>query len=159
MRKIILVGALATASGVGAYLATRKKKIDRVLDKLKFSVNDVQNFKLSGGKLKADLYLRAHNPTNESLDVSTGFLTADTLRVYEKGTSKALAVSSLQINQIELPAGGFYDFPALSVEIPLLRGAVIALTQLTNNKSSFIDKLTIELDVKAMNYTKTITIN
>ncbi|TDQ22745.1 hypothetical protein [Tenacibaculum caenipelagi] len=159
MRKIVLMGALATASGFGAYLIMKKKKIDRVLDKLTFSVKDVKNFKISSGNLKADLYLRAQNPTNESLDVSTGFLTVDTLRVYEKGTSKTLAVSDLQINQIELPAGGFYDFPALSVKIPLLTGAIIALSQLTNNKSKFIDRLTIELDVKAMNYTKTITIN
>lgn len=159
MKKIVLIGFLGVVSGFAAYLAVRKKKVDRILDKLKFSVKDVKNFNISGGNLKADLYLRAQNPTKESLDISTGFLIADTLRVYEKGTKKTLAVSDLKLTEIELQAGGFYDFPALNVEIPLLTGAVIALSQLTNNKSSFIDKLTIELDVKALNYTKTITIN
>ena len=104
------------------------------------------------------MFLRASNPTSETISLNTGIIKAEELRVYEKDTTKILAVSDLQISEIELPAKGFYDFPALNIQIPLLTGAAIALNQLTSNKSSFIDKLTIELDIKAANFKKTITI-
>lgn len=158
MKKIFTVSFFALASGFGAYLLVQKNKIERVVDKLKFSIKDVQNFNISGGNLKADLFLRASNPTSETISLNTGILKAEELRVYEKDTTKRLAVSDLQISEIELPANGYYDFPALSIQIPLLTGAAIALNQLTSNKSSFIDKLTIELDIKAANFKKTITI-
>lgn len=159
MKKIITIGFLAFASGFTAYALTRKKKIERVIDKLKFSIKDIRGFNISGGKLVADVYLRAKNPTKDSIELNTGIIKADKLRVYEKGTKKILAVSDLQINEILLPANGNYDFPALKVQIPLLSGAIIAINHLTSNKKNFMDKLTIELDLEAANYKKTITIN
>lgn len=158
-KKIIVVGFGAIAVGFSAYLIARANKVQRVIDKLTFSVKEIKRIRISGGKLKADLYLKVHNPTNDSIDLKTGVLKADELRIYEKGTTKTLAKSSLEINEVYLPAKGYFNLPAVNIQIPLLTGAVMALNQITSNKQNFLDKLTIELDLKALDYKKTIKIN
>lgn len=156
LKKFLTIGFLAVGAGVGAYVATRKEEIESVVDKLKFKVKDVKNFGFSAGKLKADLYIEAINPTKNDISLNTGVLKADTLRVYEKSTNKLLAVSDLKLNQIEILSGGSYVFPKLEVKIPLITGAIIALTQLENEKTEFVERLAFELDMKALDYTQTI---
>ena len=160
MKKTIIgIGFIAFSAGFGAYLVTKGNKIKRVVDKLLFKVNSVKRIRISDGKLKADIYLKIENPTDENLEFKTGVLKADTVRVYERGTKKLLAESNLQINEVTILAGGYFQLPSVSVQVPLVTGAVMAINQLANKKTNIADKLTIELDLVVLNYKKTIQIN
>ncbi len=158
IKGLFTVGLIAVASGYGAYIYVKKQEIDEVLDKLKIYFKDIDNFRISGGKLKLNLYLKVHNPTKTDIDVDAGVVKADVLRVFEKETGKLLAFSKINVNRVVIPAGKMYDLPTLNIEIPLMQGAVLALQQVADNKTDFMERLRIELDLKAFGYTKTITL-
>lgn len=154
--KLLFVGLLASASAFGAYFLLRKKQVERVVNGLKINLVNVKNFTVSLKELTADIYLQAVNTTNESLHINTGLLKVNQLRVYDNENGKQLAVTNLETSKIDIPAGGVYKLPKITVEIPLITGAVIALNELTKNKSDFMNRLNFELDLKAMNYKKTL---
>lgn len=154
--KLFILGLLASASGIGTYMFLRKRKIERIVDSLKIKVVNIKNFDINLRELKADVYLQAINNTNENLNINTGVVKANQLRVYDNENSKQIAVSDLKTSKIDIPAGGIYYLPKVTVKIPLVTGAVIALNELTKKKSDFMKRLAFELDLQAMNYKKTL---
>lgn len=156
IKKTLGLCFISFIAGGTAYVAVRKNQLEKVIDKLKVSIADIQNFKLSAGSLKADVFLNINNPTNIDLTLNTGLLKAKKLKVHEKGTNKVLAVSEINTNDFKILAGDTYKTPAIAIEIPLITGAILALNQITNNKKDFISNLTFDLEVSILKYSKSI---
>lgn len=156
IKKLFSVSIVAALAGGAAYLFLRKKEVEEVFNKIKYSIADIRNIRVSESKLKAVVIIRATNTAEKDLDVSAGVFTLDTVRVYEKGTSKLLAKSQLNIDRLEIPSKDYYDLPPLEIGIPLINGAIIAIATILDKKTDFMDRLRFELDVKTLNYTKTI---
>ncbi|WP_233860892.1 hypothetical protein [Tenacibaculum piscium] len=155
-KKTIL--AVSVVSGIGVIALIKKNQFDKISDNLTFAIKDVRNFKIRSGRLFVDLYLTIGNPTDEALNINTGALKMETLRVYEKDTKKQLAGSNLRLSKFNLDAFGTYNLPAINFGIPLMTGAMLMLNQLQNNKVEFIDRLYFEVDLKFLSFKKTITI-
>ncbi|SOU87835.1 hypothetical protein [Tenacibaculum dicentrarchi] len=155
-KKTIL--AVSVVSGIGVFALIKKNQFDKISDNLTFAIRDVRNFKIHSGRLLIDLSLTIGNPTNEVLNINTGALKMESLRVYEKDTKKQLAGSNLRLSKFNLDAFGTYDLPTINLGIPLMTGAMLMLNQLKNNKVEFMDRLYFEIDLKFYNFKKTITI-
>lgn len=156
-KALLLLGAGISFFSLAAYASDKKKELDRIVDNLQFQVRSVKNFKFSLKQFSMDVGVRILNPTNESLNINTGFIKASVIRVFEKKTGKLLAFSNLDTSKINLPSGGYYDLPPVHVEIESLTGVQYLLNAVNDNqKEKIIDKLFFELDIKALGKTKTI---
>lgn len=153
--KFIVFTVIAATSGIASFIYFKKKEIDKVIDNLKFKITNVSNIKLSTKVIHAKVFLRIENPSQHNLNVDSGFISLNKIRVYDKSTNRELANSDLKINNIELPAYGFFELPEVEVKIPLFTGAIIAFNQFTKEKK-ILEQLRFEADIKAMNYTHTI---
>ncbi len=155
-KSILLIGAgIAVVSLVLGI--NKKEEIERIIDKLQFRLVSIQNFSFSLKQFSMDLGIRAVNPTADDLYINTGFVKAKVIRVFEKKTGKLLAFSNLDTSKIDLPSGGYFDFPPIHIEIPSLTGAQYLLNGLSGkNEKELIDKFSFELDIQAIGITKTI---
>lgn len=155
--KLLAVGLFSFTAGFGAYALMYKNRFKTVIDNLIFKVLNITDFKINASKLSANVYLQAINTTSESISLNSGgFLKAKEIRVYDKKSTKLLAVSDLNIQDIYLAPNGFYNFPKVFVEIPLIDGALIVISQLTSQSDSFLKRLSFELDFEVLTTKQTI---
>lgn len=159
-KSTIIIGSITVlVGGLGLFFYQKKKEVEKIINKLEFELSSIKNIKLSFRAISLDLGIKAINPTSQDLLVNTLLVKASVLRVYEKTTGKMLAVTNIDKNAIDLPAGGSMNLPLIHIDIPLLTGAQFLLDELSKNKDTekFIKKLSFELDLKALGQTKTIT--
>lgn len=159
---LVFIGLGIAFISFTAFATQKKEEVKRIVDKLQFRLVGLRNLAISFKHIAFDLDIKAVNPTNEHLNINTGFVKANVLRVYEKESKKLLAFTNLNTHKIIIPSGGFYQLPPAHIKIPLLTGGQMLADHLMMQKQedihkSFTSRLLFELDIEAVGQTHTIT--
>ncbi len=147
MNKGVAITGAGALICLGAYVIYQKNRLTRLISNLHPKINNVKHFNISKGNIKFDLNLRFYNPSDEDLNLTSGFIKLKELVVRDKQTDKILARTNLNLNKLEIKSKTSLSIPTISVSLPILETASLVIQQITQDNTEFTDRLKYDLKI------------
>ena len=147
MKKYLIIGGL-TLLGYGVYRGHKKyREYEGALKKLKIKVSNIRKGGISGGALKADVFLNVINQSNIDLTANTfGFVKVTKLLFYTY-SGKYIGEAQVNIDNLELPSNTTTPIEEpIPINVPFNLSSVLGVgLDLLNDSKNIIVKAELEV--------------
>ncbi|MFJ1431360.1 hypothetical protein ACILE2_11260 [Capnocytophaga canimorsus] len=118
-KHIIISGVAVLAISLMSFAGAKKAQASEVFEKMILKITGLRGFDISLQRLRFYVDLTLQNTTAHDFTLSSsGMIRGKAYRVY-RGDTLLVGGSLNNINGINLPAGGFFTFKNIQVEVPL----------------------------------------
>ena len=119
-KKYIFIGGVCVlAASLMSFASAKKSQAAEVFEKMLLKISGVRKFDISLSRLRFFIDVTLQNVTAQDFTVSSaGIIKRKVYRLY-RGNELLVSGALNNISSVNLPAGGFYTFKNIEVEIPI----------------------------------------
>lgn len=118
-KHIIIGGVCVLGASLMSFASAKKSQAAEVFEKMLLKISGVRKFDISLSRLRFFIDVTLQNVTAQDFTVSSaGIIKGKVYRLY-RGNELLVSGALNNISSVNLPAGGFYTFKNIEVEIPI----------------------------------------